>query len=350
MDVAPHTDNSAGHVAYEASGIGGKPSLAFDGSVYLKTDAATDLGMTADGGAWFVVYKTPCTRTERANMAIMGSNYNNGSIRFGTFFANTGNEECQNFFFGLQNFTAITSNATEIACSMLWKENGTAKGYAIAGDSAYVPCAERPYQPYSAVFMIGHLQPTAAWMQTFKGEISEIRIYNRPLTGRECMAVQFELFARYGVSYGAISDEGLSWHENSAQLGYCANDGLPEAIPVSATAGGATVAFDETPSESAYTRSYMACNGLDGSGRMWYVFAPDAARSLPMTFSIDANAVTGTGALILRYSESSSGPWSRAGTCDNAVSGEYRFAFPANGLKSGFYRVEWSQPFTIVIR
>lgn len=90
VDVAPHTDNSAGHVAYEASGIGGKPSLAFDGSVYLKTDAATDLGMTADGGAWFVVYKTPCTRTERANMGIMGSNYNNGGIRFGSFSRTTG--------------------------------------------------------------------------------------------------------------------------------------------------------------------------------------------------------------------------------------------------------------------
>ena len=35
VDVAPHADNSAGHVAYEASGIGGKPSLLFDGSVYL---------------------------------------------------------------------------------------------------------------------------------------------------------------------------------------------------------------------------------------------------------------------------------------------------------------------------
>lgn len=347
VDVAPHTDNSAGHVAYEASGIGGKPSLAFDGSVYLKTDAATDLGMTADGGAWFVVYKTPCTRTERANMAIMGSNYNNGGIRFGSFFANNGNEQSFNYFFSDVGATTITSNATEIACSMLWKENGTSYGYPMVGHTVGTTATQSP-QAYSAVFMVGNMIPS--WMPTFKGEIAEIRIYNRPLTGRECMAVQFELFARYGVSYGAISDEGLSWHENSAQLGYCANDGLPEAIPVSATAGGATVAFDETLSESAYTRSYMACNGLDGSGRMWYVFAPDAARSLPMTFSIDANAVTGTGALILRYSESSSGPWSRAGTCDNAVSGEYRFAFPANGLKSGFYRVEWSQPFTIVIR
>ena len=40
VDVVPHADNSAGHVAYEASGIGGKPSLLFDGSVYLKTAVA----------------------------------------------------------------------------------------------------------------------------------------------------------------------------------------------------------------------------------------------------------------------------------------------------------------------
>ena len=73
VDVVPHADNSDGHVAYEASGIGGKPSLLFDGSVYLKTAAATDLGVTANGGAWFVVFKTPCTRIERINMGIMGS-------------------------------------------------------------------------------------------------------------------------------------------------------------------------------------------------------------------------------------------------------------------------------------
>ena len=30
VDVVPHDDNSAGHVAYEASGIGGKPSLLLD--------------------------------------------------------------------------------------------------------------------------------------------------------------------------------------------------------------------------------------------------------------------------------------------------------------------------------
>ena len=70
VDVVPHADNSAGHVAYEASGIGGKPSLAFDGEVYLKTAAATDLGVTAAGGAWFIVFKTPCPRAERINMGI----------------------------------------------------------------------------------------------------------------------------------------------------------------------------------------------------------------------------------------------------------------------------------------
>ena len=70
VDVVPHADNSAGHVAYEASGIGGKPSLLFDGSVYLKTAAAADLGVTAAGGAWFIVFKTPCPRAERINMGI----------------------------------------------------------------------------------------------------------------------------------------------------------------------------------------------------------------------------------------------------------------------------------------
>ena len=45
IDLSPSGDNSAGHVAYETSGIGGKPSLLFDGSVYLKT---AKNGMVAD--------------------------------------------------------------------------------------------------------------------------------------------------------------------------------------------------------------------------------------------------------------------------------------------------------------
>ena len=348
VNVAPHADNSAGHVKYEETGINGKPSLLFDGSVYLKTADATNLGITQEGGAWFVVYKTPCTRTERANMAIMGSNNNNGGIRFGAFFANNGNEECQNFFFGQHNYTTVAANTTEVASSMLWKESSKAYGYSMSGGYG-VSHTERSYQPYSAEFMVGHIQPSANWVKIFKGEIAEIRVYNRPLTGRERMTVQFELFARYGVSYPSIDDNGLSWHENGAMFGYY-NDGLPESIPVSAVSGGATLAFGETPSATDYTRCYFTNNGIEGVGRVWYVFASSAACALPMTFTVDANVVGGTGRLILRHSNSSEGPWTRVGVCDAAVGGQYQFSFDRNGLSSGFYKVEKANGLIIIIK
>jgi len=191
--------------------------------------------------------------------------------------------------------------------------------------------------PFSAKMNIGGNM--LSWTGNFVGDIAEIRVYNRPLTKREHMAILFELCARYGVSYSAIDNEGLSWCGNSAQLGYCEGYGLPEDIAVSATAGGATVSFDETPDPTAWTYSYLAHNGGNGLGRVWYFFISAAARALPMTFSVDSD-IAGNTALGLYRSASSNGPWTRIGTCDSAVNGQYAFPFAANALLSGFYRVD----------
>ena len=109
------------------------------------------------------------------------------------------------------------------------------------------------------------------------------------------------------------------------------------------------MAFDETPDPTKWTYSYLAHNGGNGLGRVWYFFVPEAARALPMTFSVDSD-IAGNTALGLYRSASSNGPWTRIGTCDSAVNGQYAFPFAANALLSGFYRVDMTRGTLLIIK
>ena len=335
LDMTPQADNSDAHIAYTAEGIGGQPSISFDGETYLQSAGSSNLGATSAGGAWFVVCKTDQASAERNNRAIFGCV--SGSSRLGAFFpANTDN--VRGFFYNdwYDGDVAVETGKTQIYTLMQLAADNVSKRYLTRNDvtgKIVSPAAS----PFSAKMNIGGNM--LSWTGNFVGDIAEIRVYNRPLTKREHMAILFELCARYGVSYSAIDNEGLSWCGNSAQLGYCEGYGLPEDIAVSATAGGATVSFDETPDPTAWTYSYLAHNGGNGLGRVWYFFISAAARALPMTFSVDSD-IAGNTALGLYRSASSNGPWTRIGTCDSAVNGQYAFPFAANALLSGFYRVD----------
>ena len=261
--------------------------------------------------------------------------------------------------------------------------------------------------PAAAVFMVGNMIPS--WMPTFKGEIAEIRVYDRALTDRERSRVQFELCARYGVhwaAHGDIDNNALAWCETSAQFGrvtgygvsedlvssvssggatftlgtasaaegargyfansggnglsrtWCANgaqfgywegDGLPEALVTTATAGGATLTLDQTPAASAYTRGYLAHNGGDGLERVWFVSAAAAAQNLPMTLAIDA-CVVGGRTFALDRSDSLDGPRTRVGAYTAPVNGLYVFPFNAGGWQGGVYHLRKQKAFTLVIR
>ena len=351
VDVMPNADNGAGHVAYEESGINGQPSLSFDGDVHLTTSSNVDLGMTADGGAWFVVFKTPCTRVERANMGIMGGQSTSGAYlsRFGAMLANNGNEQYFSYFNGDLGVMDTTSNATQIACGMRWKENGTTRAYPM-NKWALGKVVDLSSGPSRVVFAVGSLfVPNATWVNNFKGEIAEVRVYSRPLTGRERSEVQFELCSRYGVTWkghGEVDDAALAWHENGAQFGYYANEGLPEDVVMSAEAGGATLALDAAPAASAYSRGYLAHNGGDGFERVWYVSAAAAARALPVTLTVDADGF-GSRGVTLRRSSSLGGGMKRVGSCNEPVDGKYVFSFPANGWQNGFYSLEERKGFVL---
>ena len=336
VDVAPHDDNSAGHVVYEASGIGGKPSLLFDGNVYLKTAAATDLGVTAAGGAWFVVFKTPCPRAERTNMGIMGGVPSNG-YRFGAFFLNNGTENYNSFLFGEVGPISATSNATQIACATLWKEGGKALGCPMnvwdAGNATVLGFA-----PASFVFMVGNMIPS--WMQTFKGEIAEIRIYNKALTDRERSRIQFELCARYGVhwaAHGDINNDALQWYEQSSQFGHSLSNGVPEELTASASSGGATFSLG-TPAAADKTRGYFSNNGGNHLSRTWYVSAHTVTRNdSDATFSFDRSEVRIGVRPSLYYRTSIGNLWARKDATMSESNGSISFTLPAGAWSNGFY-------------
>ena len=352
LDMSPHIDNSAAHIAYNMDGMGGQPSVSFDGTTYLQAAGNTAMSITTSGAAWFVVCKTDKNKTERGNMTIFGCSPSGN--RFGGFFSNAGDETQGNLrgylFNGGVSDAHVEMNKPQIFAYMHWSANGTNHRYIMNGHGIDGRGGSENSQPTAGNVCIGG--NLISWAANLVGDIAEIRVYNRPLTGRERSEIQFELCSRYGVSWaghGGIADEALAWYANGAQFGYWEDDGLPEAVVTSATAGGATLTLGATPAASDYSRSYMTHNGSNGFDRVWYVAAAYSARALPMTFSVDADRL-GSHALALDYSSLSSGPWSHIGTCEKSPGGECAFPFVANAWQSGFYRVRRLKGIALIIR
>lgn len=340
-DVSPHADNSAGHVAYEESGIGGKPSLAFDGGIYLKTTSALDLGIASDGGgAWFVVLKTPCTSAERANMGIMGM-VPSDNTRFGAFFANNGTENYKSSFHGDIGEIAFSSNAVQIISAMRWTDEGGTHAYPM--NLWTVGGLVTPNEPGSAVFTVGNF---ADWSSTFKGEIAEIRIYNRPLTWRERSRVQFELCARYGVhweSHGGIDDNAISWYDESEQLGNISNQGAPDELVSRVSSCGATLELG-TPSAADERIGYFSSNGGDGVSRIWFVSTWMGIRTgSNMTLTFDKSKVRVGANPTLYYAQSQVyiflAPTKLTGVTATETDDSVSFTLPAGNWWNGFYCV-----------
>lgn len=179
------------------------------------------------------------------------------------------------------------------------------------------------------------------WMKVFNGNIAELRIYNRALTARERSEVQFELCSRYGVSWsghGGVDDEALGWCANGEQFGYKSNFGQPEAVATTATAGGATLALGAAPAANVDSQGYLTHNGSNSFDRVWYVSAAAAAHQQSMTFSVNT-AAFGKDWLELHRSASPDGPWTRVGSCKEAVAGQCVFPFAANAWQNGYYRI-----------
>jgi len=334
-DIAPAADNSAAHVAYEADGIGGKPSILFDGTVNLETASAIDTGITADGGAWFVVFKTPCTMAERSNMGIFGGDP--GSGRFGIFFPNNEGEIIRDYFFsGSCIDYNVYSNQTQIISMHGWKKNSNQKGAVFSKWN--ISASNYGFSPAEFVLRVGK---SISWTPVFKGEIAEIRIYNRALTRKERCRIEFELCSRYGESWaghGSIDNTALSWYEESDQIGRVTSADEPdEDLSLIVSSGGATLEI-LTPSAAEGAEGYFSNNRGDGVSRAWYVSAWSAIRESGVKLTFD-RSVVGIGANPLLYFKSSyGGAWNKLNIEPVETEDSVSFTIPS-GWGNGFYAV-----------
>ena len=336
VNVAPHADNGAGHVAYVASGIGGQPSVRFDGSVYLKTASAVDLGVTANGGAWFVVFQTSCDATERANMGIFGND--NNSARFGAFFP-SGTEIYRSFFFGGEiGNRPFAASSAQIASAMCWKEGTATHAYPMRNWEAGT-VVNPSVSPSASTFSVGSMIPSAGWIKTFKGEIAEVRVYDRALTDRERSRVQFELCARYGVhwaAHGDIDNNALAWCGESAQFGRVDNLGVPDELASTAASGGARFSLG-SPEAAEGARGYFSNSGGNGLSRTWYVATHSGTRAASdATFTFDRSEVRLGRNPALFYRQYISDPWTKLNATASETDDGISFTLPA-GWANGFY-------------
>jgi len=334
-NVTPAADNSAAHVAYEATGIGGKPSILFDGAVNLETASAIDTGVTADGGAWFVVFKTPCTMVERTNMGLFGGDP--GSGRFGIFFPNNVGEIIQDYFFSGGDIKCnVYSNQTQIISMHGWKKDSNQKG---AVSSRWtINTSNYSFTPAEFVLRIGK---TLSWTPVFKGEIAEIRIYNRALTRKERCRIEFELCSRYGESWeghGNIDSTALSWYEESAQVGRVTSTDEPDEELVSTVSSAGATLEILTPSAAEGAEGYFSSNGGGAVSRAWYVSAWSAIRGSSIKLTFDRSKVR-IGANPSLYTKSSYGaPWNKLNIEPVETEDSVSFTVPAN-WENGFYTV-----------
>lgn len=221
-DVFSVVNGTEGGVAFSPNGFGNQPTLVFDGVEYLRSTGNVSYGISASGGAWFVVLDPETNLNHRVNRAILGSSP--GGVRFGAFYRNPQNADNGKIIdCYVYSLTAPTvtdpmtlpqvlgglgwKNAAGQCCTCAaqnWNVSSTAIGGAVPG---------------AGQFHVAHMG--ISWMSPFVGKIAEIRVYNRPLTRRECLRVQFELCTRYGIRW-----EGHGYVENAARNLYMNGDFL----------------------------------------------------------------------------------------------------------------------------
>lgn len=198
LDLAPVAEGAA--LTVKADGVGGKPAIAFNGTTHLASAQANNLGMSAEGGAWFAVYRAATNTAARGNMGVFALEPT-ASGRFGAFYPiDPGGTVVRSYFNSYASLDAMATYAPKIL-SLNCRKNGNAWSLSSwldgvkAGESTAAPNA-----PWSGKLLLG--QFGYDWTKTFSGEFAELRVYNRPLTDAERAGVEESLSARYGVPIG----------------------------------------------------------------------------------------------------------------------------------------------------
>ena len=306
-------------VVFEADGIGSRPSLRFADSDYLRTAGEVDLGITSDGGgAYFLVCRFDPDPDNQKNMCPFGiwspatsaGTSLTTSQRFGVQCAKTwSGRPTRVMFYGGQSYDldmVFTNDSQIIACGAYDVDSSRKVSASQSGNIKFVG---KTIAPYAGVLSVGEFNITA-FKSGYYGQVSELRIYNRPLTAREFADIELELSVRYGIDVktaGSLDAAGLAAHQEDYKvIGIAANYGVMEVNPpVTWSDGTLSFSFKVAPSASD-PNSPLAVLGHDGGGvtfapwrnayveslgRTWFVSESNPARGgvLEFSFAMAAN-------------------------------------------------------------
>jgi hypothetical protein len=306
-------------VVFEEDGIGSRPSLRFADSDYLRTAGEVDLGITSDGGgAYFLVCRFDPDPDNQKNMCPFGiwspatsaGTSLTTSQRFGVQCAKTwSGRPTRAMFYGGQSYDldmVFTNDSQIIACGAYDVDSSRKVSASQSGNIKFVG---NTIAPYAGVLSVGEFNITA-FKSGYYGQVSELRIYNRPLTAREFADIELELSVRYGIDVktaGSLDVAGFAAHQEDYKvIGIAANYGVMEVNPpVTWSDGTLSFSFKVAPSASD-PNSPLAVLGHDGGGvtfapwrnayveslgRTWFVSESNPARGgvLEFSFAMAAN-------------------------------------------------------------
>ena len=306
-------------VVFEEDGIGSRPSLRFADSDYLRTAGEVDLGITSDGGgAFFLVCRFDPDPNDQKDMCPFGiwspatsaGTDLTRTQRFGVQAAKTWQgRPTRAMFYGGQSYDmdmVFTNDSQIIACGAYDVDSSRKVSVSQSGNIKFLG---KTIVPYAGVLSVGEFNMTA-FKSGYYGQVSELRIYNRPLTAREFADIELELSVRYGIDVktaGSLDAAGLAAHQEDYKvIGIAANYGVAEANPpVTWSDGTLSFSFKVAPSASD-SNSPLAVLGHDGGavtfapwrnayvqslGRTWFVSESNPARGgvLEFSFAMAAN-------------------------------------------------------------
>ena len=340
FDVTPASGAASASLALSPEGLGGRPSVTFDGTDYLVSSSSGDAGYTSAGGTWFVVYKP--TSAVVNNTALFGLSPSD-TIRIGAFCIN--GTVMRGFFKdGLNVFQQLPMyvDAAQNWCLSCFTNSGTTylAGF-VKGGIGEAAKTQQAVSPASAPLKVGQM---LSWTGIFSGEIAELRFYNRPLTAVERAKVDLEISARYGLDiswgFGVNATTLLAAHgEDVAVAGYAPGQGVGTEMATSASSGGMTFAFAETPSVESNSLVAVSHDGGEGAARTWWIGAEKGATPYAATLTFDATQCAGLAVPALVRRASAASVWKRvAADATPTVGGGVAFTLAA-GWAVGEYRL-----------
>lgn len=168
------------------------PVLRFSGSSFLRTHAATDLGIR-EGMTWFLVFKP----TIIGEKGIFGLETPVGVNRFGGWITGGCNFRFQNLVLA-QCDLPITAEATYLAdCGRREVLDNYHYSAWLNGSVGSLVSTTVLSTPTDYTFAIGR---TLSNIPSFIGDIAEVRLYNRALNDAERCIIRNHLAARYGLT------------------------------------------------------------------------------------------------------------------------------------------------------